>query len=295
MGKYIIQPHQRLQEWVAEENGYFEAEGLDYEFQTDALSQSSKQTSTVQSADDVPSEVRAGAFEDMSSGRACDVSAACHWAVNGASAAGAGRMWGGAYTVTPSAIFAAPDSDYRTPEDLANVPVAVGYHSGSHYATVQALEPFLDASQINLNFVGLPNDRIRLLLRGEVQVANLFGAQYYIAEQLGYRKVTDATFMVGFLIKDDADAEDTRKYFAALQRAQRDIDLHGEKYLHYWSRELPEDLVEKVDVRRFGPGERIVFEEYSKQMYDQTQAWMDAHDLLDLEDKTSRYQDVVLL
>lgn len=53
-GKYIIQPHQRLQEWVAEEKGYFTDEGLDYEFQADALSQSSKQTSTVQSADEAP-------------------------------------------------------------------------------------------------------------------------------------------------------------------------------------------------------------------------------------------------
>ena len=32
MAKFIIVPHMRLQEWVAEEHGYFEAEGLDYEF-----------------------------------------------------------------------------------------------------------------------------------------------------------------------------------------------------------------------------------------------------------------------
>ena len=32
MAKFIIEPHFRLQEWVAEEKGYFAAEGLDYEF-----------------------------------------------------------------------------------------------------------------------------------------------------------------------------------------------------------------------------------------------------------------------
>ena len=32
MPKFIIEPHFRLQEWVAEEKGYFRAEGLDYEF-----------------------------------------------------------------------------------------------------------------------------------------------------------------------------------------------------------------------------------------------------------------------
>jgi NitT/TauT family transport system substrate-binding protein len=277
MGKYIIQSHQRLQEWVAEEHGYFAAEGLDYEFQAKGLAQDSKQTSTVRSADAVPAEIRAGAFEDMSAGRACDVSSACHWAVNGVAAAGAGKMWGHAYTVTPAGIFAAPNSDYHTPQDLAGVPVAVGYHSGSHYASVQALEPFLEHSQIELNFVGLPNDRARLLVRGEIEVANLFGAQYYLAEQLGYRKITDATFMVGFLVAPGAVPEDTKKYF---------------------QRELPEDLAELVDVSRFGPGERIVFEPYTREMYDTTQQWMDAHGLLDLDGTASRtasrYANVVL-
>ena len=32
MSRFIIQPHFRLQEWVAEEKGYFTAEGLEYEF-----------------------------------------------------------------------------------------------------------------------------------------------------------------------------------------------------------------------------------------------------------------------
>ena len=32
-GKFIIEPHFRLQEWVAAEKGYFEDEGLDYVLQ----------------------------------------------------------------------------------------------------------------------------------------------------------------------------------------------------------------------------------------------------------------------
>ena len=32
MAKFIIQPHFRLQEWVAEELDFFKEEGLDYEF-----------------------------------------------------------------------------------------------------------------------------------------------------------------------------------------------------------------------------------------------------------------------
>ena len=32
MAKFRIMPHSRLQEWVAEEKGYFRDEELDYEF-----------------------------------------------------------------------------------------------------------------------------------------------------------------------------------------------------------------------------------------------------------------------
>ena len=32
MPKFAITPHFRLHEWVAEEKGYFKAQGLDYEF-----------------------------------------------------------------------------------------------------------------------------------------------------------------------------------------------------------------------------------------------------------------------
>jgi NitT/TauT family transport system substrate-binding protein len=294
MAKFVIQPHHRLHEWVAEENGFFTAEGLDYEFQSDGLASNAKTTGAVQSADSVPAEIRSGAFEDMSAGRACDVSSACHWAVNGVTAAGAGKMWGHAYSVTPAGIFVAPDSDLKAPENLADVPVSVGYHSGSHYAAIQALEPFLDRSRIKLTFSGLPNDRIRLLLRGEVQVANLFGPQYYIAEQLGYRKLVDSTFMVGFLVAAEADPEQTKRYFQALRSAQGEIDLNPERYKRYWLREMPEDLADLVEVRRFGPGERMVFEPYTREMYDTTQRWMDSHGLLDLGGQASSYQEVVL-
>lgn len=281
MGKFVIQPHVRLQEWVAEEHGYFAEVGLDYEFMPEGLAGASRTTSAVQPADSVPVELRSGAFEDMQQGRTCDVSAACHWAVNAAAAEGAGRMWGHAYSISPAGIFVSQDSSYTRPEDLAGVPVAVGYHSGSHYSAIQGLEPFLQRDDIRMSFSGLPYDRVRLLMRGEVPAANVFGAQYYILEQLGYRKLVDTTFVMGFLVPVATDLEDTKKYFRALEKAQRDIDLEPERYKQYWLREMPEDLAKAVDVRRFGPGERIVFEPYTREMFDVAQRWMKSWDLLD--------------
>jgi NitT/TauT family transport system substrate-binding protein len=296
MGKFVIQPHVRLQEWVAEELGYFRDEGLDYEFQTGGFSSASLTSATVQSADSGPAIVQHGAFEDMSAGRTCDVSSACHWAVNAASATQHGRMYGKAYSLSPSGIFVASDSPYRRPEDLAGVEVAVGYHSGSHYSAIQGLEKFLTREQISLRFAGTPHDRARHLLAGKVAAANLFGAHFYIAEQLGFRKIVDTTFMMGFLISADADLEDTDKYFRALRRAQREIDIEPESYKHYYACELPEDLRSQVDVRRFGPGERIVFEPYTRELFERTQRWMQLWDLFTPEQAAqSRFEEAVLV
>jgi NitT/TauT family transport system substrate-binding protein len=175
------------------------------------------------------------------------------------------------------------------------VEVGVGYHSGSHYSAIQGLEPFLTREQINLKFVGTPHDRVRLLLGGKIPAVNVFGAQYYIVEQQGCRKIVDTTFMMGFLLSGEADPEDTDMYFRALRRAQREIDLEPEPYKHYYLRELPEDLKSIVDVRRFGPGERIVFEPYTREMFDKTQRWMQTWDLFSAEQiSQSHYEEAVL-
>ena len=86
----------------------------------------------------------------------------------------------------------------KTPADLADVPISVGYQSGSHYSTIQALEQFHAATKINLSFNdGMLFKRMELLLDGQVPAAHLFSGPYYFAEQLGFRKLIDSTFMIG--------------------------------------------------------------------------------------------------
>ena len=292
---FRIQPHVRLQEWVAEEHGYFREEGLDYEFDPAGFAGEAVTTASVRPAGDVPVQITSGAFEDMAKGRSCDVSAACHWAVNAAATVGGGRMWGKAYSVCPSAIFVAPESGYQQPGDLAGVPVGVGYHSGSHYSAIEGLEQFLDRAQIELSFIGRPYDRLRLMLERQVQAVNVFGAQHYALEQQGFRKLVDTTFMMGAMVSPDSDPQDAEKYFAALRRAQRDIDLEPGRYKQYWLRELPEDVQKIVDVRRFGPGERIVFEPYTREMFERTHRWMQSWDLFNPDAATHpSYSEAVL-
>jgi NitT/TauT family transport system substrate-binding protein len=275
---FVIQPHTRIQEWVALEKGYFDAEGLHYQL-TESFAAKLKNPSLEQKG--VPAEIRSGAYEMMESGRTCDISSACHWAVNMAATTEHGRMWGHAYSVTPSAIWVAAESTMHRPEDLAGHDVAVGFHSGSHFSALQALEGYLSAEDIKLKFVGLPFDRVQLLLDRRVASANVFGTASYVLEQQGFRKILDTTFMIGFLIRSGASDDDVKKYFSALRRAQIDIDLEPERYKHYLLDEVPELYKGMLDTRVCGIGERIVFEPYTREMYETTHRWMVGHKLFE--------------
>ena len=270
MSKFIIGPHMRLQEWVAEEKGYFKDEGLDYEFRSlkDGVA-------IIKTAEELPPEQRSGAYQTFERKRACDVSSACHWTVNMAASAGHGRLWGEAYSVTPSGIYVPPDSDIRTPEDLANVPITVGYQSGSHYSTIQALERFLEPDAIKLHFGGMLFQRLELLVDREIPAGNAFGGPMYYVEQLGFRKILDTSFMVAAMVTPEVDVDDVRKCYRALKRAQADIDLRPELYTHYYVKEFPERFHDTMDTRRFGPGERIVFQPYTQEIFEATREWIE--------------------
>ena len=270
MGKFIVEPHFRLQEWVAEEKGYFRAEGLDYEFRELIRS----------TAGQHHNKGAQGAFQSIEKGREADVSCACHWTVNVAASNGHARLYADAYSVAPAGIFVPADSPIRTPADLADVPISVGFQSGSHYSTIQALEQYLDRRRIALTFEdGMLFRRLELLLDGKSRAAALFSGPYYLAEQLGYRKVIDTTFMIAAMINGSPDPQDVQRYFRALKRAQRDIDLRPERYTHYYVKEFPERYHALMDTRRWGPGERIVFETYTKEVYEESFEWIARHEI----------------
>ena len=64
-----------------------------------------------------------------------------------------------------------------------------------------------------------------------------------------------------------------------MRRAQRDIDLRPELYTHYYKNEFPERFHAVMDTRSWGPGERIVFETYSKEVFEQSFDWIAEHEI----------------
>jgi len=287
MAKFIIAPHMRLHEWVAEDKGYFREEQLDYEFRDELSSKEGKKHDLGD---------RIGAYQTFEKGRTTNIGCACHWTVNVSASNGHGKMYADAYSVSPAGVFVPPESNIHTPEQLAGVPISVGYQSGSHYATIQALEQYMPAKDIRLSFSdGLLFHRMELLIDRKVPAASLFSGPYYFLEQLEFRKIIDSTFMMATMLTGDPDMDDVRKYFRALRKAQRDIDLRPDLYTKYYKKEFPERFHSQMDTRRWRPGERIVFEPYTKEVFDESFRWIAEHKIFpEGEMGSGRYEDAVV-
>jgi ABC-type nitrate/sulfonate/bicarbonate transport system substrate-binding protein len=283
MAKFVISPHFRLHEWVAEEKGYFRDEGLDYEFRE------------VFKTHATPNKV--GAYTSFEQGRETNVSCACHWTVNVAASQGLGKMVADCYSVSPGGVFVPPESPIREPTDLKGVPISVGHQSGSHYSTLQALEQYLPREDIKLSFAdGILFSRMEKLIDRQVPAAAVFSGPYYFLEQLGFRKIIDTTFMMASMLTGDPDPEDVKKYFRALRRAQRDIDLRPELYTHHYRREFPARFLGEIDTRRWGPGERIVFEPYTREVFEESFKWVAEREIFDPRTMGSgRYEEACVL
>ena len=183
--------------------------------------------------------------------------------------------------VTPGGVMVPPDSPIRTPADIAGQEIAVGYHSGSHFTTIQALEPFLTREQIKLKFVGSIWARVDVGIDRNVPAASVWGLTFQVLEQLGFRKIVDTSFMIGFMFPSAVDPADVEKYMNGLKRAQMDLDVEPEKYKRHYLNEIPDRYRSRVDIRRFSTGERIVFLPYTEATYARTQAWLRERELFD--------------
>ena len=288
--KFIVEPHFRLQEWVAEEKGYFKDEGLDYVFRE-----------LIQSTDsahhDKWRQGRGLSSRSSAAGQPTSVAPATGpWGWRRRK--GKGRLYADVYSVAPARI--------TVPGLLADPtipriwPACRSRSVISRAATTRPFRrwgPICRPRTINLSFADgmLFKQHGDADRRNEAQASALFSGPYYFAEQLGFRKIIDTTFMIATMITGNPAPEDLRKFFRALRRAQRDIDLRPELYTHYYKKEFPVRWHAQMDTRRWGPGERIVFEPYTKEVYEETFRWIADHGIFaDSGMGAGRYEDAVV-
>lgn len=242
-----------LNDFVAMQEDFFAAEGLDVEFDWTTFrgTQSSwKGLEYFQRPQDRP----------YTEEKQNVVQGACLWGTICNASAGMGRVNTEGYGDSPWAIFVRPESKIRKPEDLKDVPVSVGLRAGSHFNVPYRLEKYLPLEHIKTVNTGGFGARLKALLDGEVEAASLLPPQIAMAEQLGLRKIIEDRFKTLWWVPDSATPEAVHGYMRALGRAEEALEEDLAKYLPLWKLSVPAEFESFYpwDFSKFGRGERFV-------------------------------------
>ena len=253
-----------LNDFVAMQEGFFAAEGLDVEldWKTFRGTQSSwKDLQYFQRPQDRP----------YTQDKAEVIQGACVWGSICNASAGMGRFVAEAYGVSPWAIFVRPDSRIHQPRDLKDVPIAVGMRAGSHFNVPYRLEKFLALENIKTVNTGGFGARLKALLDAEVEAASLLPPQIAMAEQLGLHKIIEDSFHTLWWVPDGSPPEVVTGYLRALDRAEKAMDADLAKYLPLWKLAVPAEFetTHAWDFTRFGRGERFVYETIPRSEFDE--------------------------
>jgi NitT/TauT family transport system substrate-binding protein len=256
-----------LNDFVAHQEGFFTAEGLDVEldWKTFRGTQSSwKDLDYFQRPQDRP----------YTQDKQDVIQGACVWGSICNASAGMGRFVPDAYGLSPWAIFVRPDSSIHRPEDLRDIPISVGMRAGSHFNVPFRLEKYLPLEHIKTVNTGGFGARLKALLDGEVEAASLLPPQIAMAEQLGLRKIIEDTFKTLWWVPESSEPETVRGYLRALDRAEKAMDADLAKYLPLWRLAVPAEFetYRAWDFTRFGRGERFVYETLPREEFDDTLA-----------------------
>jgi len=259
-----------LNDFVAQQEGFFTAEGIEVEFdwKTFRGTQSSwKSLDYFERPQDRPYAEK----QEV-------VQGACVWGSICNASAGMGRFVPDGYGDSPWAIFVRTESRIETPEDLRDVPIAVGLRAGSHFNVPYRLEKFMPLENIKTANVGGFGARLTALLDGEVEAASLLPPQIDMAEQLGLRKIIADRFKTLWWVPNETSPAAVRGYLRALDRAEHALEADLPNFLPLWENAVPAEFRDRTwDYAKFSRGERFVYEPLPRaefdEVFDQVKRW----------------------
>jgi NitT/TauT family transport system substrate-binding protein len=254
----------RLHEWIALERGYFQAHGIEPIVRWDIVS------GIMSSWQGKAYKERPQDMPFVGTSESVDVINHCAWGSVCNAGAGLGKFVPDAYGVARWAIYVRSDSAIRRPEDLAEVPIAVGMRAGSHFNVPYRLEAYMPLEQIKTINVGGFGARLTALLDGDVEATSLLDPQISMADQLGLRRVIGNTFKTLWVVPSGADRSTLDAYFHVLQQAEADLSHDPASCLPLWRYSIPAEFKDQAwDFARFDVGERFTYAPLQREEFDE--------------------------
>jgi NitT/TauT family transport system substrate-binding protein len=183
------------------------------------------------------------------------------------------------------ALITAPGSRFTHPRSLAQQPVAVRFHSGSHYSALELLEGAVKREDIKLvNYTHL--DGWNAVLSGEAAAVTLPEPWITLARKKGFQVVAETTMHA---IELGAPTVDPAAYAAYVRGIRKAVDrlnanpaLYFKRYIDFIVSPLPEQFRGELTADDFylpkfrwgGP------KPYTEQEFQQTYDWLVSWDLI---------------
>jgi NitT/TauT family transport system substrate-binding protein len=266
--------------YVARELGYFEAEGLELEFvkRSDGRELNTSAIKLVEDHEIIssfggPSPFEAG--ETM-------LYRACEWGQvrRTQDSSVGGQVVAKRAARASQAIIVRPDSPVMIPQDLANVPVGVSFHHGSHYVALQLLEGFLPRDEIKVVHVEGGN-RFLALRDGLVDAVAVMEPWIAVAEKLGYKVIAEAHYVGLEIGSPNLDAETFEAINRAVRKAVRVLQADPYPYVKYMIDDVDPSIVE-LKPKDFSRS-RLRYADpavYSQRDFQRTYDWMVSWNLI---------------
>ena len=249
-----------LNDFVAFEEGFFKAEGLDVEFDWKTFRGTQSSWKGMEYFDR-PQDKAVG--EQV-------IQCACLWGTISNASAGMGLIVPDCFGISPWSIFVRPNSKIRKPEELRDIPIAVGMRAGSHFNVPYRLEKYMPLENIKTVNIGGFGARLKALIEGEVEAASLLPPQIDMAKQLGLYEVIADEFKTLWWVPGSAEASAVRGYLRGLDHAERVLELDLQKYLPLWKHCIPPEFQDQYwDFSLFSRGERFVHQPILREEFDE--------------------------
>jgi NitT/TauT family transport system substrate-binding protein len=177
--------------------------------------------------------------------------------------------------VVSQAIFVRPDSPITHPSMLRNKTVAVNFHAGSHFLTLQLLEGFMAREEIKVVHLGQARLRYQSMMDGVVDAAMLMEPFIALADKTECNLIVEAHYAGSEMMSPDMDQETAAAIDRAIRGAVKLINADKKKYLHHIMADLPPELsiLEPEDFRL----SRLRYVEprpYPEEEFQRTRNWM---------------------
>jgi NitT/TauT family transport system substrate-binding protein len=270
--------------YVARELGFFEEEGLDVEFVKRSGSRQ-LDTSAIKLVEDHEIVSSFGGPSPFEQGDTL-LYRACEWGQvrRTQDSRIGGQVVAKRAARASQAIIVRPDSPYLIPQDLANVPVGVSFHHGSHYVALQLLEGFLPREEIKVVHVD-GGQRFLALRDGIVDAVAVMEPWIAVAEKLGYKIIAEAHYVGLEIGSPQLDAETFESINRAVRKAVKVLQADPYPYVKYLIDDVDPSIV-KLEPEDFARS-RLRYADpaiYSQRDFERTYNWMLSWNLIKPDD-----------